>query len=180
MPIFRIAGCAAAVIVLVVSVIWFSLPKADAKPDSIDGLYLERYEDHIDIGFNQFDDYVPLTNIETYYLPTYLPKGMNIAEKDVFDYAMFAEWQNTDNNWIRIQQNISGKIQKVSAEKSAVEYLYIKKSTGLFFCNNDLNNIMWSDGIYDFIITGNIDKKTLLKIAESLAKTEIYESEIKK
>lgn len=171
--VLRIAGVCAAAVVLVVSVVWMSLPKAGAKLDSIDGLYLERYEDHVDIGFNQFDGYTPLERIEEYYLPTYLPEGAEMVECKDTTTQFKIEWESSKGGKIVFSQYISGDIFQISAEKAAIEYEKINENETVVLYSGDYVNILLSDGKYVYSVSGDIDKKDLVKIMSSLKETDM-------
>ncbi len=56
----------------------------------------------------------------------------------------------------------------IDTEETELETIAINGCEGFFYSNKGINNILWNDGYYGFIISSSIHKEEIIKIAESI------------
>ena len=81
----------------------------------------------------------------------------------------FIEYTNEDGNIIMFEQSLGDNSQVgIDTENTETEIIEIKTYSGIYFENKGFKTIIFSNDTYVFILTGNLGKSELIKIAESI------------
>lgn len=95
-----------------------------------------------------------------------IPEGYAVEELSSFPY--FIEMKNGINT-ISFEQSplLNGQIN-VDTENTTYENVVINGQNGIYYENKGYNTFVWSDKHYCFVLSGDIGKEELLKIAETV------------
>jgi len=102
--------------------------------------------------------------------PMYLPENFVFYNENYTeDVSYLLEYRNNIGNKLRIVQGNNDDSVNVNTENAKVENIYINSLEGIKYKdNNGYNNVVFANEKYHFIITGNIDMKEIIKVAESI------------
>lgn len=117
-----------------------------------------------------------------YQSPSYIPEGYEIAEncKDgecryiIYKSTDPEKRNNTDLQIIFSQNNLCGAPRINSEDCCILEKIDINGGEGMISVRNESHHgiIIWTDGIYQYSITGDFDEADLIKLAESVQSDE--------
>ena len=108
------------------------------------------------------------TTLEVLYSPEYMPDDYILIE-EIEDISMrVLIYSDTNGNEIEFQQNIISSRMIIDTEGVKTEEIFINANEGIFYSNKGVNNILWHDNQYSYILKGSIDKISLLCIAGSI------------
>lgn len=129
-------------------------------------------EEYTEIKFNKTDEYVERKDNElVIYKPEYIPKGYEITDEETLHSMYIAEYKNAEDKYLIFHQyTLEGTGMQIDTEGTTLEDITINGSEGYFYHNKGYNNILWNDGYYGFMISGEISKEDIFKIAESVVK----------
>ena len=109
------------------------------------------------------------TAIEQFYEPDYLPEGYTLLENQNLLVATQIIYSNSNGNELIFEQYvITSNELKVDTEGVEIEKITVDDNKALFYSNKGIHNLVWTDGVYGYKITGEIDKEVMLKIARSI------------
>ena len=99
----------------------------------------------------------------------YIPKGFELVSKEGKKYLQSYVYYN-NNKWISIYKSKISDDITFDTEYKNSESLTINGIEGIYFNDKDLNysGVVWNNGSHIYLITGNITKDQLIKIAESI------------
>jgi hypothetical protein len=107
--------------------------------------------------------------IQEYYEPATIPAGFEI--KNTQELSLLFQIEYTDKNaGYLFYKQITIKSSQINfdTEGTVFENIAINGKPGIYYSNKGFQNIIWNDGRYGFTLSGNIDKKTIIKVAESV------------
>jgi len=107
-----------------------------------------------------------------YYYPTFLPNDFiltSVRELNSTKYMTFGNGLNEDIRFI--QGKLTSEAQIDTEDGNTIE-VDINGNKGLIVKKEDVTIISWNNNRASFSIQGNVDKSTLLEIAESLKKNK--------
>lgn len=103
-----------------------------------------------------------------YYYPTFLPNDFILTSVRELNTTKYMTFSNGLNEEIRfIQGNLTSEAQIDTEDGKTIE-VDINGNKGLIVKKEDVTIISWNNNMASFSIQGNVDKSTLLEIAESL------------
>ena len=106
---------------------------------------------------------------EQFYEPEYLPEGYTLLENQNLLVATQIIYSNSNGNELIFEQYvITSNELKVDTEGVEIEKITVDDNKALFYSNKGIHNLVWTDGVYGYKITGEIDKEVMLKIARSI------------
>ena len=111
------------------------------------------------------------TALEILYSPTDIPDGYSLVEEINISHLRVLIYSNANGDEIEFQQHIISVDVIIDTEGIETEDIFINEHNGIFYSNKGLNNIVWHDNHYGYLVTGKIEKDLLQRFAESL-KTE--------
>ncbi|NMA85810.1 MAG: DUF4367 domain-containing protein [Tissierellia bacterium] len=103
-----------------------------------------------------------------YYLPEYIPHGFKLDSISYIDKIKTIVYTNSINGEIIFRQGPNGTSFRVDTENSKVGDVNIGGWAGLAVSKKGSNTLFWHNDEYSFLLTSSIEKKELIKIAESL------------
>ena len=81
----------------------------------------------------------------------------------------FIEYTNEDGNIIMFEQSLGDNSQVgIDTENTETEIIEVNTYSGIYFENKGFKTIIFSNDTYVFLLTGNLEKSELIKIAESI------------
>lgn len=108
------------------------------------------------------------TTLEVLYSPDNIPDDYILIEEITDIVSRILIYANADGDEVEFQQNILSIRMIIDTEGVTTEEILINANEGIFFSNKGINNILWYDNQYSYIVKGSIDKNSLLRIAESI------------
>ena len=132
---------------------------------------------------NQTDQYTDMTfpqkhekpkGWEYIYVATELPEGYLQVDYNINDYSatlIYGDTNKPDSSIITLKNYRSPpdmfSFDTEKAEKSTVT---IQDLSGICYKNNSSYHLVWNNGMYYFVLSGNIEKEELINIANGLQK----------
>lgn len=103
----------------------------------------------------------------TIYMPTYIPEGFKLSnsEKDGF---ILLEYEKGDDFISYNQQRIENVSMHINTEGVKLEELKLKGLPAKYYSNHGVQNLIWYDDTYMFMVSSTLDKDIIFKIAESV------------
>jgi len=127
----------------------------------------EKYSTIIFDGEGKTESDAPL--IFENHKPSYIPDGYEISRSEELLMYQFIEYTNEDGNIIMFEQSLGDNSQVgIDTENTETEIIEINTYSGIYFENKGFKTIIFSNNTYVFILTGNLEKSELIKIAESV------------
>lgn len=114
------------------------------------------------------------------FLPEYLPAGYVLDNLDCDEVRCEITYKNPDNDIITYKQIKNSTAKYVIGSKQTnVEEIHEEENIKYFYVKGGRNYLIYNMKTDVYEIIGNIDKKELLKISESLKVTGNLNSEVK-
>lgn len=109
----------------------------------------------------------------TYYL-SYLPEGFKVisADSDLFGSTIFYEDYNDRGVTFNYFVNGDGLTINIDNEDVTEEKVFVASHDAILRNKNGYLILFWNDGQDIFLISGNVTKKEILKIGDSLRRYE--------
>ncbi len=102
-------------------------------------------------------------------LPTYIPEGYEMEEIVRDADVCMCLFVNDNGKEIFFTQHFNDSaLTTIDTEKVIYEQIIINSVDGLFYTNKDISCIVFGNEKYSFNISGDLSKKELIKIAESI------------
>ncbi|MDO5548876.1 MAG: DUF4367 domain-containing protein [Eubacteriales bacterium] len=102
--------------------------------------------------------------------PTTLPEGMVLAEQYDSEHLRIREYTGEKGEYLRYEQEYAGGT-RFRYEAEEVEYLTIGEDDRAIYLSDDefdTRMLVWLDGTSRLILTGNLEKETMVEIANSV------------
>ena len=121
---------------------------------------VKQFKDHFSYMVTDIEEIEEIENINI----KYLPEGFIKNDEDISDIGIYQEYCNGDERFTVFKNPLNTSINYNNVDNESiiidgVEYIIIVMK--------DSTVIIWNDGFYTFRISGNIDKDTLLQIANN-------------
>lgn len=97
----------------------------------------------------------------------YIPSGYEVIDKFASRSTISYEFKNNDDYFVITIQDINNK-KNIDTEDGTIEKLTINGNDSVLISNPDVKILLWHNNTSAFTIYGNIDKETLIKIAENI------------
>ena len=122
--------------------------------------FLAIFADDIDKEYNEDFEFTPKS-------PTYVPEGFSCDKVYKDDVSYRENYSSSAGLLYYIKQDRLYQNQKIDInqydeeiERGGVKYYY--------YVTDNNNRILWFDNEYSYMISGNVDKEELLKIAQTM------------
>lgn len=127
----------------------------------------EKFSDHSHVSYRQTGEIVlPETLIK--YAPQYIPEGYELVFSDAIDTSYTMYYRNKDGKGIYFDQTRLDTVEyAIDTERHDFEEIEVNGDAARFLPNEEEPILLWENDIYLFVLSGNIDKKELIKMAES-------------
>ncbi|MDF2686514.1 MAG: hypothetical protein K0S55_1696, partial [Clostridia bacterium] len=167
----------AAVFILLFSVILgTTMISSEGFRQNVLNIFLGVHDEYTEINFNNKSstDIMKYITWEDAYLPTYIPDCYTISTVKDMPLAKYFMFENEEKNNILFNQfhiNTNTLLDTENADyidEPLINSLY----KGFLVVKDGYSHLVWSDGNYVFDLSGCIDYKELLKMADSVVKID--------
>lgn len=156
----------AAAVIIVVAALTVTVFSVDAIATPVKNFFIQMYEKFSVVVFNK-----PETSSEIDFVikhPT-PPDGFTIKKEWDMNVDYSCDYEGPDGEELTYWQGISGSGQFVlDTEGVQTENQLVNGITGIYFTNKGYAQLLWSDGIYDYLLVGNLSREEILRVAESI------------
>ncbi|HZK26183.1 MAG TPA: DUF4367 domain-containing protein [Thermoclostridium sp.] len=157
---------------LIIFVLTFStiLIRVDAVRQPVFRFFIEVYEKFSSVIFPDMEQgiYYP-ESIEKNYKPKYIPEGYTFSESIVLTTATQFIYSNKNGDeLIFTQYIISSNSLNVDTEGVDIQKISIDEKEALFYSNKGINNLIWTDSGYGYLISGKINRDEIIKMMKSV------------
>lgn len=157
-----------ALIALTVALAATSLMSVEAIRIPVLRFFTEVHETFTRIVFGGEDEQTPLPEeIQQVYLPSFLPEGFT-QDSELFDpsFVIVSYVNGTDYfEWSQYTHNFA---HHVNTEGVTLETLERDGKSYLYYSQQGQQTLIWEEGGYSFLCSGNLSKEVLLQIVTSL------------
>jgi hypothetical protein len=163
----------AAAIIMAILISLFSIT---AAREAVFSFFVQVYEKFSTIVFNRdpaetTPTPAPSAGIDDIdaLLPTFIPEGYKLSDKLVTQQFANVDYRNTRGDLIVLTiQRLNMTQLMIDTEDTQKESVKIAQYDGLYYSNKGSQTVIWQNGPNVFMITGKLDKETLIKMAESI------------
>jgi len=108
-----------------------------------------------------------------FYRPAYLPEGFTLAKEETTKVVMSLYYENAEGAEILFRQYpLHSPEVLVDTEGVAVEDANINGHQGVFYRNKNYSDLIWSTGKHTFLLSADLDKSSMARIAKSVHTAE--------
>jgi hypothetical protein len=100
--------------------------------------------------------------------PTYIPEGYDFSEVREFGMIKMIEFMNADGKTIVFSRSSVDAEYQLNSEGGTVSDITINGNEGILIDNQGLVIVYWHDAQYSYVVHGEEDVDTMLKVAESV------------
>ncbi|MBE0450616.1 MAG: DUF4367 domain-containing protein [Clostridia bacterium] len=100
--------------------------------------------------------------------PTYIPEGYDFGEVREFGTIKIIEFMNADGKTIVFSRSSVDADYQLNSEGGTVSDITINGNEGILIDNQGLVIVYWHDAQYSYVVHGEEDVATILKVAESV------------
>lgn len=103
------------------------------------------------------------------YLPGFIPEGFEEKISDIYESAyIYRCYKNGNDNIDFYQRDIEGVSIDINTEGVIWEEIEFNGFTAKYYSNKGVQNLIWYDDNYMFMVSSTLDRETVFKIAESV------------
>lgn len=125
---------------------------------------ISRFSNHSEYNITEGGEVKKVKSLEV----NYIPEGFEKTEEYKSKYSYYYNYENSEMNFSVDKSVISGTIS-YDTEKYEDKIIEINGVEAIYFKpDDDLGGIIFNNGDYIFIISGNIGEKELVKIAQNV------------
>lgn len=108
-------------------------------------------------------------SIEKTYTPQYIPEGYILSESLVLTTTtQFIYSNNNGDELLYTQYVIFSSNLNVDTEGVDVQVISTDGNEALFYHNKGINNLIWADRGYGYLISGSINRNEIIEMMESV------------
>jgi len=127
----------------------------------------EVYQKHTQVFFSEIQSSQMESKIFTAYTPSYIPKGFELMNQDTNETVLL-EYEKGDD-FISFKQGWLDEISmQINTEGVNLEELKFNNLPAKFYSNQGVQNLIWYDSHYMYMVSSTLDRETVFKIAESV------------
>lgn len=129
--------------------------------------FQKKYPTYSDVSYEQIGDIaLPETLIK--YAPTYIPEGYVQVDSEELPVFQMKYYENDQGQSIFfLQSRLDMADYAIDTEREDFVEIDLGGQTAHFLPNEGEYTLLWENSYYSFILTVNIDKDELIKIAKS-------------
>ena len=156
--------------VVTVTVMAVTTLSVDALRKPVIEFFTTIHKTYTDITFKTEEDTASLPEtIETEHLPTYLPEGYVVSDRqDLIGIVQITYAHKTEYEINFEQKTIDETNMTVDTEGTALENILVCGYEGKYLSNKGFQHLIWTDGSYHYYLLGPVSKEELLLMAESV------------
>lgn len=158
----RAGALIAAIIILIASAM--SVPAVRA---SVIEFITEVYEQFTHIFFDESRSPRDATDEFTIYEPILIPEGFEMVNK-ITNGLVLLEYEKEDEFVSYSQQRLKNVSMYINTEGVELEELVFKGFSARYYSNKGVQNLLWHDGEYMYMVSSTLDRATVFKIADSV------------
>lgn len=125
------------------------------------------YKKYSQIFFSQSLSVSQNSVVFTKHKPHYIPAGFQLVHSETNELLRL-EYKNDDDIIMYSQQNASDISMHINIEGTKLEDLKLNGIPAKYYSNHGLQNIIWYDDRYMYMVSSTLNRETVLKIAESV------------
>lgn len=99
----------------------------------------------------------------------YIPEGFKLEKKDIKNNMVTLVFKGEDEYFIFSMNKIAGSMG-IDTENASVKKTTINGQEALFSSNINVNILVWHDEKFSYTLSGTVDEKEIVKIAEDIKK----------
>ena len=130
----------------------------------------EVYEKFTNIFFNESRSSQDTADGFTIYEPTYIPEGFELVNKNI-DGLILLEYEKGNDFISYSQQCLENVSMHINTEGVELEELEFKGLPAKYYSNQGVQNLLWYDDEYMYMVSSTLDRDIVFKIAESIVIT---------
>jgi hypothetical protein len=161
----RAVAFVAAIIILFASAMSVSAVRA-----AVFEFITEVYEKFTNIFFNESRSSQDTADGFTIYEPTYIPEGFELVNKNI-DGLILLEYEKGNDFISYSQQCLENVSMHINTEGVELEELEFKGLPAKYYSNQGVQNLLWYDDEYMYMVSSTLDRDIVFKIAESIVIT---------
>lgn len=127
----------------------------------------EVYQKYTQVFFSESQSSQVESKIFTAYTPSYIPKGFELVNQDTKETVLLD--YEKGNDFISYEQGWLGEISmQINTEGVDLEELKFNNLPAKYYSNKGVQNLIWYDSHYMYMVSSTLDRGTVFKIAESI------------
>ena len=133
--------------------------------------FVEAYEKFSRVFFLQPQEEQFPAMLEVYYAPTWLPEGYQLDVGRTVDVIINRELTYVNKSGDEIvfrQHTITSSMHRIDTEGEQSRPIIINGTEGLIYSNREIQNLVWNNGQYGFLLFGPVAEADLLRMAGSV------------
>lgn len=158
----RVVVFVAAIIILLVSAMSVSAMRA-----AVFEFITEVYEKFTHIFFNESRSSQDAADGFAIYEPAYIPEGFKLVNKNT-DGLVLLEYEKENDFISYSQQCLENVSSNINTEGVRLEELEFKGLPAKYYSNQGVQNLLWYDDKYIYVVSSTLDRDIVFKIAESV------------
>ena len=99
----------------------------------------------------------------------YIPKGFRLEKRDVKGSMVSLAFKGEKDYFVFSKSDITSRI-RIDTENASVKKTKINGQEALFSSNKNINILVWHDEESSFTLTGTVEEKEMVEIAENIKK----------
>lgn len=157
----RVVVFVAAIIILLVSAMSVSAMRA-----AVFEFITEVNEKFTHIFFNESRSSQDAADGFAIYEPAYIPEGFKLVNKNT-DGLVLLEYEKENDFISYSQQCLENVSSNINTEGVRLEELEFKGLPAKYYSNQGVQNLLWYDDKYIYVVSSTLDRDIVFKIAES-------------
>jgi len=158
----RAVALIAAIIILIAAAM--SVPAVRA---AVIEFMTEVYEKFTHIFFDESRSPQDVVDEFTEYEPAYIPEGFELVNKITKGFVLLK--YEKENDFISYsQQRLENVAMHINTEGVELEELEFKGFSAKYYSNRGVQNLLWHDGKYMYMVSSTLGRDTVFKIADSV------------
>ncbi len=158
----RVVALIAAIIILFASAMSVSAVRA-----AVFEFITEVYEKFTHIFFNESRSSQDAADGFAIYEPAYIPEGFKLVNKNT-DGLVLLEYEK-ENDFISYSQQCLENVSiNINTDGVKLEELEFKGLPAKYYSNQGVQNLLWYDEKYMYMVSSTLDRDIVFKIAESV------------
>ena len=158
----RVVVFVAAIIILLVSAMSVSAVRA-----AVFEFITEVNEKFTHIFFNESRSSQDAADGFAIYEPAYIPEGFKLVNKNT-DGLVLLEYEKENDFISYSQQCLENVSSNINTEGVRLEELEFKGLPAKYYSNQGVQNLLWYDDKYIYVVSSTLDRDIVFKIAESV------------
>jgi hypothetical protein len=158
----RVVVFVAAIIILLVSAMSVSAMRA-----AVFEFITEVNEKFTHIFFNESRSSQDAADGFAIYEPAYIPEGFKLVNKNT-DGLVLLEYEKENDFISYSQQCLENVSSNINTEGVRLEELEFKGLPAKYYSNQGVQNLIWYDDKYMYMVSSTLDRDIVFKIAESV------------